>query len=311
VRINAQLVDTTTGGHLWAERYDRELQDIFALQDEVTQKIVFALKIQLTAKEQARFRQAPTDNLEAYDYFLRGQAYLLRITKEANVQARQLFEHAIELDPQYAGAYAVLSWAHLQEWLLQWSQDPQTLAQAFALAQRAAALDDSLPLAHSILGLAYLFQKQHDQAIAEAERAITLDPNYADGYVWLGASLAFAGRPEEAIEVVQQALRLNPHGPFFYLFMLGFAYRLMGRYEEAIAAFKRVLIRNPNYLGTHLYLVASYSESDQEEEAQAEAAECLRLSPNASLEVLGQRLPFKDQTDVERLLAALRKAGLK
>src|SRR5262245_38981755 len=132
VRINAQLVDATTGGHLWAERYDRELQDIFALQDEVTQKIVFALKIQLTPEEQVRFRQAPTDNLEAYDYFLRGQAYLWRFTREANSQARQLFEKAIELDPQYAGAYAFLCFTYLIAWLAQWNQDPQTLAQAFA-----------------------------------------------------------------------------------------------------------------------------------------------------------------------------------
>src|SRR6266581_129379 len=122
VRINAQLVDATTGGHLWAERYDRELQDIFALQDEVTQKIVFALKIQLTPEEQARFRQAPTNNLDAYDSFLRGQTYFWRYTREANSQARQMFERAIELDPQYAGAYAVLGWTYLVEWLSQWSQ---------------------------------------------------------------------------------------------------------------------------------------------------------------------------------------------
>jgi TolB-like protein/cytochrome c-type biogenesis protein CcmH/NrfG len=311
VRINAQLVDATTGGHLWAERYDRELQDIFALQDEVTQKIVFALKIQLTPEEQVRFRQAPTNNLEAYDYFLRGQAYLWRFTRGANVQARQLFEHAIELDPQYAAAYAVLSWAHLQGWFLQWSQDPQTLAQAFALAQQAAVLDDSLPLAHSLLGIAYLYQKQHEQAIAEGERAVTLDPNSADGYMWLGVIFNLAGRPEEAIGLVEKALRLNPHDPFFYLFNLGHAYRLTYRYEGAITAFKRVLSRNPNFLAAHAQLLAAYSESGQEAEARAKAAEVLWLSPNFSLEVLGQRLPFKDQAESERLLAALRKGGLK
>jgi adenylate cyclase len=182
VRINAQLVDATTGGHLWAERYDRELQDIFALQDEVTQKIVLALKVKLTAEEQTRFCQAPTSNLDAYDSFLRGQAYFWRLTREANIQARQLFEKAIELDPQYAGAYAVPSRTYFIEWLLQWSQDPQVLAQGFALAQRAVVSNDSLPLAHTMLGIAYVLQKQHEQAIAEGERAITLDPNYADGY---------------------------------------------------------------------------------------------------------------------------------
>jgi adenylate cyclase len=260
VRINAQLVDATTGGHLWAERYARALQDIFALQDEVTQKIVFALKIQLTSEEQVRFRQAPTDNLDAYDSFLRGQAYMWRFTQEANNQARQMFERAIELDPQYAGAYAGLSLAHLQEWALQWSQDPQTLAQAFALAQRAAVLNDSLPLAHTMLGCAYLFQKQYEQAIAEGEKAIALDPNYADGYAWLGAIFNLAGRPEEAIGVVEKALRLNPHSPFFYLFNLGVAYRMRGRHEEAVVTLKRVLIRNPDYLPAHANLLVAYSE---------------------------------------------------
>jgi adenylate cyclase len=311
VRINAQLVDATTGGHLWAERYDRELQNIFALQDEVTQKIVFALKIQLTPEEQARFRQAPTNNLEAYDYFLRGQAYTWRFTREANIQARQMFEKALELDPQYAGAYAVLCFTYLIAWLSQWNQEPQTPAQAFVLAQRAVGLNDSLPLAHTMLGIAYLLQKQHEQAIVEGERAITLDPNYAAGYAQLGNIFNFAGRPEEAIELVEKALRLNPHDPFFYLFNLGFAYRLMGRYEEAITAFKRVLSRNPDFLPAHVHLLVAYNELGQEVEARTAAAEFLRISPNFSLEVYRQRLPFKDQAELERFLDGLRKAGLK
>jgi adenylate cyclase len=311
VRINAQLVEATTGGHLWAERYDRELKDIFALQDEVTQKIVFALKVTLTPDEQGRFRQAPTDNLDAYDFFLRGQAYFWRFTREANSQARQMFEKAIELDSQYAGAYAILGWTYLIEWLSQWSQDPQLLARTFALVQRAVVLDDSLPLAHSILGLAYLLQKQHEQALAEGERAITLDPNYAEGYARLGAIFNFTGRPAEAIEMGEKALRLNPHDPFFSYFILGFAYRLLGRYEEAIAAFKRVLSRNPDFPPAHTHLLVAYSELGQEVEARAEAAEILKVSPNFSLEGLQQRLPYKDPAETERVLAALRKAGLK
>jgi adenylate cyclase len=222
-----------------------------------------------------------------------------------------MFEKAVALDPQYAGAYAVLSLTHLQAWVLQWSQDSQTLAQAFALAQRAVALNDSLPLAHTTLGLAYLMQKQHAQAIAEGERAITLGPNYADGYAWLGVIFNFAGRSEEAVEVVQQALRLNPHDPFYYLFTLGVAYRMMGRHAEAIAALQRVLSRNPDHLHAHVNLLVAYSESGQEAEAQAEAAEILRLNPQFSLEVWRQRLPFKDQAELECFLAALHKAGLR
>jgi adenylate cyclase len=172
-------------------------------------------------------------------------------------------------------------------------------------------LNDSLPLAHTMLGIAYVLQKQHEQAIAEGERAIALDPNYADGYAWLGNIFNFAGRPEEAIEVVQQALRLNPHDPFFYLFNLGAAYRMRGRQAEAIATLKRVLSRHPNFGPAHVQLLVAYSEAGQEAEAQAEAAEILRLSPKFSLEGVRQRLPFKDQVELERVLDSLRKAGLK
>jgi adenylate cyclase len=162
-----------------------------------------------------------------------------------------------------------------------------------------------------MLGVTYLWQKQHEQAVAEGERAITLGPNYAEGYAWLGNILNLAGRPEEAIEAVEKALRLNPHDPFLSLFTLGVAYRMMGRHAEAIASLQRALIRNPDYLPAHANLLVAYSESGQEAEAQAEAAEILRISPQFSLEVWRQRLPFKDQAELERLLAGLCKAGLK
>ena len=252
----------------------------------------------------------PWRNPALQDAFLRGQAYLWRFTREVNSQARQLFERAIELDPQYAGAYAVLSWTHLQDWLLQWSQDPQTLASAFVVAQRAVGLNDSLPLAHTMLGIAYALQKRHEQAIAECEWAITLDPNYAEGYAWLGNIFNFAGRPEEAIEMEEKALRLNPHDPFLSLLNLGSAYRMMGRHAEAIATLKRVLSRNPNFGPAHGQLLVAYSELGQEAEARAEAAEILRLSPNFSLSVLAQILPYKEKADSERYLDGLRKAGL-
>ena len=151
VRITVQLIDTTTGDHLWSQRYDRPLQDIFALQDEIVQKIVTTLKLQLTLQEQGYIVRKHTDNLEAYDAFLRGVEYYWRFTKEANAQARQLFEKAIALDPQYAEAYAWLGWTYWMEWVLRWSADPQTLERALALAQQALALDDSLPVAHSLL----------------------------------------------------------------------------------------------------------------------------------------------------------------
>ena len=218
VRITAQLIDATTGGHLWSERYDRPLQDIFALQDDVVQKIVTTLKLQLTVQEQGILVRKTTDNLEAYDYFLRGLESYNRTTRgEANAQARQMFEKVLELDPQYAEAYAFLALTYFRAWGFQWSQDPQTLERALVLAQQAVTLDDSLPLAHSTLSRVSLWKKQHDKAIAEVERAIALDPNDADGYAWLGAILDFAGRPEEAIGLAEKAMRLNPHYPPLYL----------------------------------------------------------------------------------------------
>jgi adenylate cyclase len=311
VRITAQLIDATTGGHLWSERYDRPLQDIFALQNDVVQKIVTTLRLQLTLQEQGYLVRKTTDNLEAYDYFLRGVEHSNRYTQEANAQARRLFEKALELDPQYAEAYAFLGATYFVEWTFQWSQDSQILDQALALAQRAVAVDDSLAQAHATLGSAYLWKKQYDQAIAEEERAIALDSNFADAYMRLGNILTFAGRPEEAIGLIEKAMRLNPHYPPMYVFFLGGAYRSTGRYEEAIAAYKRALTRYPNLLPAHVNLAVSYSELGREEEARAEAAEVLKISPNFSLEGVRQMWPYKDPAVLERHLAALRKAGLK
>jgi len=311
VRITAQLVDATTEGHLWAERYDRDLKDIFALQDEVTHKIVAALAVKLTEGEQMRLVRKYTDNMEAYDSVLKGKEYKYRYTKDANVQARQMYERAIELDPEFAFAYSLLALTHFQEWSFGWSQDPRTLEQAFELAQRAIALDESLPLGHAILGMVYLWKKQHEQAIAELENAIALSPNDADGLATLGDLLNWDGKPEKAIGLVKKAMRLNPMYPVWYLWNLGHTYFLMGRYEEAIETLKRARDRNPNFLPAHVYLAASYSEHGRQKEARAEVAEVKKLSPHTSMEAWRQRLPYKDQAVLERLVDSLRKAGLK
>jgi adenylate cyclase len=300
VRVSAQLVDATNGYHLWADRYDRELQDIFAVQDEVTRKIVAALRVKLTEWEQKRLGRTPTRNVEAYDHYLRGLEYHAHRDKEANARARQMFERAVALDPQFAAAYAWLGRTYVLEWMYQWSENPQTLERALALAQQAAALDDALPSAYQTLGYVHLSQKYYEQAIEEAEKAVALDPNDADACVTLAEILSCAGRAEEAVLWAEKALRLDPHYPTSYLFAVGQAYYLTGRADEAIALFKRVLTRNPAHFRAHFFLAMLYGELGQKEKARAEAAECQRLSPQVYLERLRDKVPYKDQALLDR-----------
>ncbi|MBI3757430.1 MAG: adenylate/guanylate cyclase domain-containing protein [Deltaproteobacteria bacterium] len=311
VRITAQLIDATTDHHLWAERYDRPLTDIFALQDEIVQKIVTTLKLQLTVSEQGWLISRSTDNLEAYDYYLRAIAQVYRFSQEGNVQARQFFEQALTVDPQYAEAYALLSWTYWLGVFFQWSRDPQDLERAFELAQKAVALQDSSPSAHVILGYCYLMKREYERAIAEGERGLALDPNRDLGYVGLANIMIFSGQPEKAIGLVERAMRLNPLYPPHYSNILGFAYLLAGRYEEAVSALRQALIRYPSLLPARLNLTVAYIALGREEDARVEAAEALQLNPRFSVEGLLQSAPSKDQVVVERYAAALRKAGLK
>jgi tetratricopeptide (TPR) repeat protein len=258
VRVTAQLLDATTGEHLWAEHYDRPFTDIFALQDEVVQKIVTTLGLQLSVQEQGYIVRKHTDNLEAYDAWLRAVEYFLRFTKAANAQARQLCEKALVLDPQYAEVYVGLGWTYWMEWSWRWSADPQNVQRAFEMAQRALALDGSLPQAHSLLSCVYAQQQRPDQALAEGERAIALDLNNAESYFFQAAALNLAGRPEEAIRMIERAQRLNPRYPFYYLAELGSAYRAAGRYAEAIATLQDLLSRNPDNLFAYFYLAFGY-----------------------------------------------------
>jgi TolB-like protein/class 3 adenylate cyclase/Flp pilus assembly protein TadD len=268
VRIVAQLIDTTTGSHLWSERYDRPLKDIFALQDEIVQKIVTTLKLQLTLTEQGYIIHKTTDNLEAYDAYLRGLASFSPRTKEENLHARQMFEQAIALDPQFARAYAALGFTYYTEWFLHWSPDPQTLERAFERAQQALIRDNSLAAAHSLLGYVYAQKKQYDQALAEAEQATALDPNNAISYVSRAEVLLITGRPEEALRSVEQAMRLNPRYPPHYLAALGPAYLFLGRYTEAISTLRSLLARNPNWPTAYPMLSVSYVQQWGSQQSQ-------------------------------------------
>jgi adenylate cyclase len=310
VRITAQLVDAATGGHLWAERYDRDLEDIFAVQDDVVGKIVASLAVTLTEEEEQLLEQEITSNLEAYDYLKRGNWYRNQLTRERNDQARLMYEKAIELDPMYVAAYVGLGFTYYEEWAQQWSQDSQSLDRANEMAQKALALDNTNAGAHSLLGWVYLWTKQYDLAIAEKELAVALDSMNPDHYSDLAQVLIFAGEPEAAIPLIETAMQLNPHYPVQYPFTLGFAYWFLERYDEAIEAQVEALGINPFFTASHLVLAGAYIETDQEEQARYHVAEALKINPQLSLEVYRQILPLKDPETLEWALDILQRAGL-
>src|SRR5438874_3047739 len=310
VRITAQLVDARSGYHIWAERYDREVGDIFALQDEVTQQIVRALAVKVTQAEKIRIGRPPTGVLEAYDLVLRGHDERKHTTRASSAEARRLFTQALELDPQYAGAYAGLGWTLLQSWQFLWSTERETLERARELAERAIALDNTLADAYRLLGQIYLWEKAHDRAIAQAERAVAFAPNDADSYETLAEILGWSGRAEDSIRLIRQAMRLNPRYPFFYLWTLGHAYYLADKRQEALDAFGQIVQRNPNFVPAHAYRAVVLSEIGRTKEARQAWDEAGRISPGASMSNLRDRLPYKRPADLDRLLTAAHRAGM-
>ena len=312
VRVTAQLIDAIKGHHLWAERYDRDLKDIFTLQDEITLKIITALQVKLTAGEHARVTGKGTENLNAYLKALQAFEQFVRMNKQGSIMAKQLAKEAIALDPQYALPYTVMAYSHMLDLWFRFSESPEeSMKLAVDAAQKALPLDDSDPLTHTCFSSLYIMQKQHDKAIASAERALELSPSGARAQGSLGSALIYACRFSEAVQYLEQAIRLDPFPSSVTLRNLGGGYRMVGRYEEAIVEYKKALKLEPNDLFTHLGLAITYIKLGREKEAQAEAAEVLRIHPKFSLEHYAKTLPLKDQSVVDDTIACLRKAGLK
>jgi adenylate cyclase len=312
VRITAQLIDAPSGHHIWAERYDRDLKDIFALQDEVTRNILTAMEVKITEGEQALHRDKGIRNLNCYLKLLEAKNYSNRFDIEGNNLARRMGEEALRMCPESSSAYELLAITYLMDYWLGSGKSPQeSIEKAIELAQKAIALDDAYAQPHGVLSFLYSIKREHEKALAEGERAVVLDPNGADVYAWYAISLTFAERPEDAIPLFQKAIRLNPFGPAWYFFNLGSALNLMGRSEEAVSAHKKALQRSPDNLLAHVLLATTYSMMGREKEARAEAAEVLRINPNFSLEYFAKALPFKDQKVINKFIDALRKAGLK
>jgi adenylate cyclase len=312
LRVTAQLIDALSGHHLWAERYDRDLSDLFVIQDKITLNILQTLQVRLTSGETARLSKRGVQDLEAYIKVSQATEYLRRWNKEANAQARQLAQEAIELEPKYPSAYKILAWTHMFDAYLGWSKSPkESMAEAFKLTQKALALDDSDPSLHSLLGQIYIRKRGWEKAIAEFERSIELGPNLANPYAHYSRALHFMGKYKESTELIKTALRLDPIPPNWFFLNLGSNYQLMGKHLEAIKEFKKVLSHNPNDLITNIRLTATYGLLGREEDAHAAAAEVLRLNPKFSVDHIVKTWPYKNQTDLNLLINGLRKAGLK
>ena len=311
LRMTAQLIDATTGRHLWSERYDREVQEIFALQDEITKQIVAALEVKLTAGKGARVAASGTKNVKAWELVREGETIHRRFSKENNAQAREIYKRAIELDPEYALAWAQLGATHFFAGRFQWSNSAdESFERAIELSKKALSLDDALSGPHGVLSLIYLFQRRHDEAIAEGERAVALSPNTAQNYSTLGFTLAFTGRHAEAIALLKKAMRLSPYYPDYMVWMLGMAHTEAGQYEEAVQILKSSLERNPNHFLPYVRLAAAFSEMGREAEARAAAAQVLRINPNFTITYWERVSPYKDVAAWARHRNALLIAGL-
>ncbi len=314
IRINAQLIDALTGHHLWGEHYDRKLNDVFAVQDEVTLKIVKAMQVKLTEGESpfVTYEFKGSQNLDCYLKAVEAVKYIERFTVEGNDVGRRLIKEALSLCPENVLAICVFAWTHMFDFRFATTKSPkESLEKAIDLAQKAIALDNRFAWGHASLGYFYLYKREYDKAIAEGERAIILSPSSADMHAMYADTLTISGRPEEAIPLLKKAIRLNPFSPSWYFSDLGEAYRYTGQLDEAVSGFKKAIQHAPENFLAHVKLTAVYSMMEREKEARAEAAEVLRINPKFSLDIAAKMFGYKDQSQTDKIVNALRNAGLK
>ncbi len=312
VRITAQLVETGTGRHLWAKRFDRNLEDVFAVQDEITEEVVTALDVKLIAGEQARLWRKSLKNPEARELYYRARESYHHLSKEGQFQARQLFAQVVTAEPDSPLGFAYQAFTHWYDAFRGWSEDPaKSLARAEELVQSALARDESNPDAHTVLAAIYSQKREYEQAILEAERAIALGPNMADNLVIVGMVFYFSGRLEEAHALTRRAVRLCPVCPGHFLALLGQTLNLLGRYEDAIEPYQKAAAQEPDYPTPHFGLAVAYGALGRKKEAHAAAETFRSLAPHvASLQEYARRHPFREPAVINGWLEALRKAGI-
>jgi tetratricopeptide (TPR) repeat protein len=317
VRINAQLIDAISEEHVWAEHYDRDMKDIFSLQDEIIFKILTALQVNLTHGEEARVWAKGTKNLEAYLNLMQVREILLQGNVAGNARARQLIEETIALDPKYALAYMYMGTTHLQDYLYNMmalnktTKSPkESMAQAIEWMQKALGMDDTLAEAHARLGHLYLLSLRHEESIVEVDKAMAMDPNSAVVHYYACIIYRIAGKPAEAIPMCKKAIRLEPFAPGAYHANLGMAFFQNGTdCEEAVKACEKALKLAPEGMMIHIWSTTVFSECGREKEARKTAKELLRINPKFSVEAYTKKIP-QNQKDKDRIAEALRKAGL-
>jgi adenylate cyclase len=312
VRITAQLIDASTGHHLWSERYDRTLEDVLALQDEITANVASALQVHFVEGEQARTWRRSTQNIDAWLTMLQARSQDRSITKEGLARAIELYKKAIELDPEAAVLWAQLAKALTLYVRHGWSNSPPgDLTEAAELAEKAVALDDTLPMVHGVSGFVHLVRGQHEEAIAYASKGVALDPNNAYCGVWLAQAIKDAGRPGEALPLMVNALRLWRIPVHTQDLFLADCYRLLGRLDEARDIAERARDRYPkNYL-PRLFLALVYGDLHRIEDARAEVQALLQIEPQYSLKRISLLFLYKDQALVDRVVETLRKVGVR
>jgi len=311
LRITVQLIDATTGYHLWSENYDRNLKDIFALQDEITMKIMTELQVTISGQGWARLSPMKTNNLKAYETFLKGVGLFNHRTEADSLKARKLAQDAIALDPEYGAAYLLLGWTHLDDiWFQRTKDRAKSLQTAEQLALKAIELSGHDATTHRFLATVFMVQKLYEKAIIEAQKAIELSPNSAMAYFAYGMVLNSVERFDEAIPIFKKAIRLNPVTPIHYLNNLAWAYTNVEQYEKAISLWDKAIKRNPDYLFGYTGLTIAYQWSGQEMKAREAAAEVLRIKPAFSISLVKKTMGYKDDGTGKRILEAYRKAGI-
>lgn len=316
VRINAQLINAETGMHIWADRYDRDLKDLFALQEDVRQKIVAALKLKLTGTDKRRLARKGTSNVAAYDLFMRGREFESRFNPEGLAEALRLYGQAINIDPNFSDAYARMANVHGVHLTLGLTDDVAKIANtAIRLAERAVELDGESPFAHWSLGQILarhvaFSPRNFARSLNELERAIEIDANYADAYAQLSYNYASAGRLKAALHAIETAMRLNPHYPFWYLTGRGNVHFLMGNYETAITAFEAAAERNPTVSFVRWRLAAAYAQIGRIEDAKWETEELRNNGFNKGIDVVLRTMALQRPVDIQRYREGLLKAGL-